>query len=252
MERGRSFDAVAADYDAQRSGYPAALFSDIADLARLPAGGRVLEIGCGSGQATTGFVALGLDVTGVDPGASLAAVAREKFAGVDTVRFEVAPFEEWVAEGRKFDLVAAAQSWHWVRGEIGYAKAAEALKPEGALAIFGHTPAWSAALLDRLAPVYATLAPELSGPAPETWYLPSGPISGLIEASGRFGRPEHRGYAWRRNYSAVGFVAYLGTRSDHLLLAEPRRARLLAAVKEALPENVETDWVTNLYVAART
>lgn len=249
MERALTFDSVAAAYDAHRSGYPAALFADLVAIAGLKPGSRVLEVGCGSGQATTGFIAHGLDVTGVDPGGALIAAARAKFGGA--VGFEVARFEEWERGLRRFALVAAAQSWHWVRAEAGFAKAADALASKGFLAIFGHTPVWSAALLSRLEPTYARLAPELLGPPPEVWYLSSGPIRELMQASGRFGRVEHREYSWRQSYSAASFAAYLGTRSDHLLLPSDRRAELLADVQRALPAALDADWVTNLYVAPR-
>ena len=251
MERGQTFDAVAAAYDAQRSGYVSDMFSDIVDYGKLKPGDRVLEIGCGSGQATTGFLALGLDVTGVDPGAALIDLARNKFAGAGAVRFEVSSFEQWGSAGRRFELVAAGQSWHWLRAGLGYAKAADALAAHGGIAIFGHTPAWSVELLAVLEPVYSRLAPELWGAPPEAWYLPDGPVRDQIRASGRFEDVEHRGYAWRRSYSAAGFAAYLGTRSDHLLLPERRRTELLSSVESALPAIVEADWATNLYMARR-
>ena len=162
----------------------------------------------------------------------------------------VASFEEWPLEKDAFHLVAAAQSWHWVRPEIRLKKAAEALAPDGHLAIFGHTPTWSADLVGRLEPVYRRLAPELWGPPIENWYLPSGPISAQIAASGRFGPAVHRSYAWRRRYSPSGFAAYLGTRSDTLRLAKERRDSLLSEVEASLPPDVDADWVTNLYIAA--
>ncbi len=211
MNRGRAFDSIAASYDAQRSGYPTDLFADLVTLGRLRQGDRVLEVGCGSGQATSGLVARGLDVTGVDPGASLIDIARNKFTGVHAARFEVATFEEWPLEGRRFHLVAAAQSWHWVRDDVGFAKAAAALLPGGSLAIFGHTPSWSTELIGYLKPIYVRLAPELWAPPPEAWYLPEGPIPGLIKASGPFGQPEHRGYVWQRDYTLGSFASYLGT-----------------------------------------
>jgi SAM-dependent methyltransferase len=225
------------------------LFADIVAAAPLRPGDRVLEVGCGSGQATAGFVAEGLEVLGVDPGAALIDLARRKFLGAAAAQFVVAEFEKWPLEDRRFQLVAAAQSWHWVKGDIGFSKAAEALRPDGHLAIFGHTPAWSAELMDRLRPVYSRLAPELWGPAPEAWYLPEGPIPELIAASGCFTFRLHRGYAWRRAYDARSFPAYLGTRSDHLILSPARRDELLGSVGAALPEVVHADWVTNLYVA---
>jgi hypothetical protein len=141
------------------------------------------------------------------------------------------------------------KSWHWVAPEVGFAKAADALLPHGKLAIFGHTPTWSAELIDRLQPIYARLAPELWGRPGEAWYLPHGPIPDLIAASGLFERPENRSYLWRRSYSARSFAAYLGTRSEILRLPTERRHRLLQAIENALPDPVETDWVTNLYVS---
>jgi ubiquinone/menaquinone biosynthesis C-methylase UbiE len=176
-------------------------------IGGLRPGDRALEVGCGSGQATEGLLAEGLEVTGVDPGASLLDLARQKFSGSAAVRFEASTFEEWPLEDRKFHLVAAAQSWHWVAPETGFAKAADALLPRGKLAIFGHVPTWSAELIDRLQPIYARLAPELWARPGEAWYLPHGPIPDLITASGYFERPETRSYVWRRGDSARTFAA---------------------------------------------
>ncbi len=49
--RRESFDQVAQLYDRARPDYPDALFADILAYAQLPADARILEIGCGSGQA---------------------------------------------------------------------------------------------------------------------------------------------------------------------------------------------------------
>lgn len=115
MEPGQTFNGVAALYDAQRSGYPEQLFDDLSEMCRLEPGRRVLEVGCGTGQATAGFAARGLDIVATDPGTALVDVARQKFISVPNVRFEIASFEEWPLGQRSFHLVAAAQSWHWVR-----------------------------------------------------------------------------------------------------------------------------------------
>ena len=48
---------------------------------------------------------------------------------------------------------------------------------------------------------------------------------------------------------ASSFAAYVGAHSDHLLLPEERRVELLAKIQAAVPDTVETDWTTNLYVA---
>jgi ubiquinone/menaquinone biosynthesis C-methylase UbiE len=250
MERGQTFDTVAAVYDAQRSGYPEALFDDLLEMSRLGSGQRVLEVGCGSGQATAGFAARGLRVVAIDPGAALLDIARQKFSQFPNVRFELGSFEDWRPGDRSFQLVAAAQSWHWVRPEVGFEKASSALSPGGRLAIFGHTRRWSPEIMDALQPVYLRLAPEIWGPPAENWYLPEGPISHLIAASGRFEPAAHRNYIWARIYSSKSFAAYLGTLSDHLRLVKDRREALLSEVELALPDELNAGWETNLYLAA--
>jgi SAM-dependent methyltransferase len=135
MEPGQTFNTVAAIYDAQRSGYPEALFDDLLEMSRLGPGCRVLEVGCGTGQATAGFAERGLRVVAIDPGDRLLDVARPKFDKFPHVQFESASFEDWPLGERTFDLVAAAQSWHWVRPEIGFEKASKALSPGGRIAI---------------------------------------------------------------------------------------------------------------------
>src|ERR1700693_3852716 len=47
-----TFDEDALLYDQARQGYPEALFNDIVALSDIPSHGRILEIGCGTGQAT--------------------------------------------------------------------------------------------------------------------------------------------------------------------------------------------------------
>ena len=249
MERGQTFNTVASIYDAQRSGYPDALFDDLLEMSHLVPGQRVLEVGCGSGQATAGFAGRGLRVVAIDPGPALLDIARQKLDGFPNVQFELASFEDWPSGERSFQLVAAAQSWHWVRPEVAFEKASRALSPGGHLAIFGHTPRWSPEIMNALQPVYLRLAPEIWGPPGENWYLPEGPIADLIAASGRFDEASHRNYAWTRQYSSKSFAAYLGTLSDHLRLAKDRREALLSEVELALPDEVSASWETNLYVA---
>jgi ubiquinone/menaquinone biosynthesis C-methylase UbiE len=94
MEPRQTFDTVATSYDAQRSGYPEALFDDLLEISCLERGQSVLEVGCGSGQATAGFAARGLRVVAIDPGAALLDIARQKFIVFPHVQFESASFED--------------------------------------------------------------------------------------------------------------------------------------------------------------
>lgn len=201
-ERAESFGAVAEDYDRYRPSYPDALFDDLTALAPTD----VLDVGCGTGKATTQLAARGLKVLGLEIDGRMATVARNHGLVV-----EVAPFESWDAHGRQFDLITAAQAWHWIDPDAGAAKAAALLRPGGTLAVF-----WNHDDGDRrFAEVYRTVVPELvaddAQPAKPTYAM-------RLAATGLFDVTT-REYPWQRSYSADEWVGYVRTHSDHLALA---------------------------------
>ena len=78
-----SFDQTALEYDAVRPGYPPALIEDSVTITGLPSPARILEIGCGTGQATLPFAERGDRLTCLDIGAEMLAGARPKFVDCD-------------------------------------------------------------------------------------------------------------------------------------------------------------------------
>src|SRR5918912_251029 len=130
-----TFEEVPELYDRARPLYPAELFDDLVAYAGLERGARVLEIGCGTGQATLPLAERGLEVVCVELGARLAAAARRKLAGFPRVEVVHALFEEWEAEEASFDAVVAFTAFHWVDPETKYAKPARLLRPGGCLAV---------------------------------------------------------------------------------------------------------------------
>src|SRR5918912_2954256 len=93
-----TFEEVPELYDRARPLYPAELFDDLVSYAGLEPGSRVLEIGCGTGQATLPLAERGFEVVCVELGAGLAAVARRKLAGFPRLEVVNAVFEEWEAD----------------------------------------------------------------------------------------------------------------------------------------------------------
>jgi len=102
-----TFDAAADLYDRARPGYPAALFEELAALAAIGPASRVLEIGCGTGQATVPLAERGCAIVCVELGANLAAVARRKLARFPAGRMEVGAFEFWPLPPVPFDTAVA-------------------------------------------------------------------------------------------------------------------------------------------------
>jgi SAM-dependent methyltransferase len=235
------FGEVADDYARERPTYPDALVDDVVALA----GGRdALEVGAGTGKATPAFVARGLRVTALEPSPDMAAVGRRLAPAAEWV---VSGIEDWSAEGR-FDLIYAAQSWHWVDPARGFARAHALLRPGGLLALFWNRGRdGSGALRRELDAIYARLEPELrEGGGRATDHAVA------IRASGRFTEPEKREFAWSDRRSAESYVRLLGTHSNHRLLPDDRRAALQDAVAGAIEAHGGTigiEYVTELYLA---
>src|SRR5712691_11754010 len=98
---GQVFNDVPELYDRVRPTYPDELFADLVGITGMHARSSVLEVGCGTGQATRSLAALGCSVTAVEPGAGMAALARERLASFPNVEVETSSFEEWDARGRR-------------------------------------------------------------------------------------------------------------------------------------------------------
>src|SRR6201995_4841232 len=125
-----SFGIDAGRYDRARPAYPDELIQRV--IAASP-GTDFLDVGCGTGIGARQYRASGINVLGVDVDARMAGFARQ--TGVEG---EIGKFEEWDARGRSFDAVVAGQAWHWVDPVLGASKAAEALRPDGLLAMYWH------------------------------------------------------------------------------------------------------------------
>lgn len=59
IELKATFNQVALLYHQVRPRYPEVLFDDVVSLSEIPPGGRILQIGCGTGQATVPFARRG-------------------------------------------------------------------------------------------------------------------------------------------------------------------------------------------------
>ncbi len=251
-----TFDRVAGTYDAIRPGYPAELFDGIAAFADLQPGDRLLEIGCGSGQATAGLAAWGLPLLALDPGVDLLALARRNLAAASHVGFQQATFEAWPPEPDAYRLVASAQAIHWVAPELRFAKAAAVLSPGGTLAVWGNVPVDAPAEVKAaIAAAYQAHAPELLGlTAPETWYLADGPVGEQIAQTPGFGPVEHRSYAWAVSFDGAGYRELMQTKSYHQVLPPERRAALFSAIQseiDAVCERFDLAYETHLYLARK-
>jgi len=89
MPRREEFDRSARYYDEIRPGYPEELIEDIITLSEIPENGRIIEIGCGSGQATLPFAQRGYEMLCLDIGKNLLNTARNKLSKYKKVKLSI-------------------------------------------------------------------------------------------------------------------------------------------------------------------
>ena len=126
--RARSFGGVAESYHRGRPGYGA----DAAAWLTGPAPLSVLELGAGTGKLTVDLVRMGHDVHATDPDrAMLEVLARE----VLVARTSCTDAEEIPAADASYDVVVAAQCFHWFDPERALPEIARVLRPGGHLSL---------------------------------------------------------------------------------------------------------------------
>lgn len=235
-----SFGIDPAGYDRARPGYPDELVKRIVNGSP---GRKVLDVGCGTGIAARQFGAAGCEVLGVEPDARMAAFARSGGLPV-----EVATFEAWEADGRMFDAVVAAQSWHWVDPATGPSKAATVLRAGGRLGVFGHVFEPPAEVAGPFAEAFRRVVPDApfvarsagsgdSGrPALDAYRAGYAAVAQQLASAGMFEQPEQWQFDWRRRYTTEQWLLLLPTTGGMTRLRPEQTAEILAVVRAAIDE----------------
>lgn len=128
------FNKAAEYYDRFRPSYPQEIIETLISEAEISKGSKLLEIGAGSGKATSQFAGKGFDILCIEPGENLVRIGNERFKS-ETIEFRLGRFEQIQLPEESFDLVFAAQSFHWIPQPLGFEKCADILKSRGSLAI---------------------------------------------------------------------------------------------------------------------
>ena len=134
-EYGAQFEdlSVARAYQF-RVPYPSEVFAFLGSLQ--PAGpGRVLELGCGSGDLTIGLAAHTTSLDAVEPSDAMLAVARRRNgAATSRITWHSSSAESFPCRG-PYSLVVAAESLHWMDWAVVLPKIAASTTPGGWLAV---------------------------------------------------------------------------------------------------------------------
>ncbi|HEY0001153.1 MAG TPA: class I SAM-dependent methyltransferase [Actinoplanes sp.] len=245
-------------YDRARPGYPEQLFDDLARLTGLGPQSRVLEIGCGTGQATLSLARLGCTVVAVELSPAMATVARSNLRDFPNVTVEVSAFEDWTPPAAAFDLVVSATAFHWVDPAVRFHKAADVLRPGGTLAVINseHVAGGTERFFVDAQGCYERFDPATP---PGLRQTPGDEIpddSSDFDSSGRFGAAHFSRYEWEQPYTTRTYLDLLMTYSGHRALPQTARHGLLACLATLIDRDhhgqISKRYLTRLTAAPKT
>jgi SAM-dependent methyltransferase len=246
-----TFNEGADSYDAARPVAPPEVFDDLVELSRLAPGSRVLEIGCGTGQATRPLVERGLSILGVELGTNLAELARLKLAAFPQVEIVTSSFEVWDPRDELFDAVVCFNAFHWLDPDLRFTKSAAVLKPGGSLGVF----ACGFVVHDEADPTWLELfEDEAVTVGFERRHIDDvRDRSEEFTAGGHFSTATRRTYLRDLTYGADDYVALVGTMSGHRALEDDVREELFERMRRRIEEaggSVTPTRLDQLYVAS--
>ena len=206
----RSFGSVADAYDRGRPSYT----RDAVVWATSAEPLTVLELGAGTGKLTGQLVALGHDVHATDPDAAMLDVLRARLPGVRT---SVTGAEDIPAADRAYDVVVAAQAFHWFDHERALPEIARVLKPGGHLAVLFNARDERIPWVKKLGRIIASPPPEQSSAA-------------VLVSATHFDQPTSETFKNWQTVDRRTIQDLVGSRPDVIGLDEEKRAAKVAEV----------------------
>lgn len=229
-----SFGAVAPDYAKHRPDYAPAAVRWAMEAAPGP---RVLDLGAGTGKLTGTLIALGANVTAVEPDPAMLTELRRAQPAVLALAGSA---EQIPLPAGAVDAVLAGNALHWFDMAAAGPEIARVLAPGGILAglwnVLDDRVDWVGGL-DRVSGS-AVIGPR---DTVTNWRLATAdsylPRAGLLP---RFGSPEHAEFPHRQRRTADSLVATLATRAGVLVMPEQERQSTLGRIRAYLATRPET------------
>ena len=204
-----SFGGVVDAYDRARPTYP----REAAQWLVGQEAATVLELGAGTGKLTAQLVELGHDVVATDPDR---AMLDRLVRNLPEARTIVASAEDLPLGDRAYDVVVAAQAFHWFDLDRALPEIARVLKPGGHLSLVWNTRDESIPWVRRLGAIIGTQE-QVEAP-------------GALADSELFGQVEEASFSHWQQIDRKSIQDLVLSRSNIAVLDEEARAAKLAEV----------------------
>ena len=225
---GSLFEGTAWHYARYRPGYPEAFFDDVVARFHLDGTGRLLDLGCGTGQLTIPLARHVGSAIGMDPEPEMLdeAATQTEAADVTNVTWVQGSSADLPAELGRFRLVTMGRSLHWMDREQVLSALGGMVDADGGLVIVNDgclvrpTTAWQQAIEDVqrrfLPPDWQAGIPDVSHPESHEELLARSP----------FARVDRQVHQFTRRWSIDHAIGYLYSTSVPLrrLLGDKRAA----------------------------
>ena len=214
-------------YEKTRPAFP----PQLADLAEPLNGGRVVEVGAGTGKFTRDLVARGAEVTAVEPIGEMRRVLRRELPQITVVAGSA---ERLPLEDELVDLYIAVEAFHWFDPTKAWAEIKRVLRPGGRVLVASldrrHGYEWQQPVYDLISA--ATKSPRRSDSEP-LWK------SGWTYD---FTPPEVTRFSYELEYTVDKIKEMYSTHSNVLDLDDDVREELLKNIDNTIREFEARDW----------
>lgn len=223
IDPARSFEHVAADYEAARPSYP----EEVLDVLPLERDATVLDLGAGTGKLTRVLVRRYRRVIAVEPLDGMRAILERVVPEAESLGGTA---EQIPLPDESVDGVFAATAFHWFAHEAAIAEIARVLRPGGTFAVVWNDVVEPSPLPDayreRLEEIFAEMPPP-GGSSDEQFE---------VIGRGRFGELHETTVEHEQVQTRASTLAFVRSTSPLARRPPDERDELMAELGALLPE----------------